>query len=184
MAWCVQRIAPGCWFNIKMSSYQYRKSHCGDKTVVRSSYLHNGISYTGKMTSLYIDSAPWAPTDHADWPSCVSTSKGWYNGACVIAGDRGRISRTLVLKICHACTLTIVLVLEFEVNWLIHSCSVKVGNYTKMVSRNAKWKYIWEMDTFSLPGNILCPIVARTQPKTGFKSINKRCCHCKPHQNT
>ena len=44
---------PGPWFNIKMSSYQYRKSHCGDKTVVRSSYLHNGISYTGKMGSLY-----------------------------------------------------------------------------------------------------------------------------------
>ena len=40
-------------FNIKMTSYWYRKSHCGDKTVVRSSYLHNGISYTGKMTSLY-----------------------------------------------------------------------------------------------------------------------------------
>ena len=36
-----------------MSSYQYRKSHCGDKTVVRWSYLHNGISYTGKMSSLY-----------------------------------------------------------------------------------------------------------------------------------
>ena len=36
-----------------MSSYQYRKSHCGDKTVVRSSYLHNGNSYSGKMTSLY-----------------------------------------------------------------------------------------------------------------------------------
>ena len=36
-----------------MSSYQYRKSHCGDKTVVRSSYLHNGIFYTGKMASLY-----------------------------------------------------------------------------------------------------------------------------------
>ena len=43
----------GPWFNIKMTSYQYRKSHCGDKTVVRSSYLHNGISYTGKMSSLY-----------------------------------------------------------------------------------------------------------------------------------
>ena len=40
-------------FNIKMSSYQYRKSHCGDKTVVRSSYLHNGISYTGKTATLY-----------------------------------------------------------------------------------------------------------------------------------
>ena len=46
-------LRSGLWFNIKMSSYQYRKSHCGDKTVVRSSYLHNGISYTGKRTSLY-----------------------------------------------------------------------------------------------------------------------------------
>ena len=44
---------PGPWFNIKMSSCQYRNSHCGDKTVVRSSYLRNGISYTGKMSSLY-----------------------------------------------------------------------------------------------------------------------------------
>ena len=44
---------PGTWFNIKMSSYQYRKSHCGDKTILRPSYLHNGISYTGKTTSLY-----------------------------------------------------------------------------------------------------------------------------------
>ena len=43
----------GPWFNIKMPSYQYRKSHCGDKTVVRSSYLYNGISYTGKMAFLY-----------------------------------------------------------------------------------------------------------------------------------
>ena len=41
------------WFNINMSSYQNMKSHCGNKTVVRSSYLHNGISYTGTMSSLY-----------------------------------------------------------------------------------------------------------------------------------
>ena len=47
------RLRSGAWFNIKMSSYQYRKSHCGDKTVVRSSYLHNEISYTGKMAPLY-----------------------------------------------------------------------------------------------------------------------------------
>ena len=45
-------------FSIKMSSYLYRKSHCGDKTVVRSSYLHNGISYTGKMSSLYWTRGP------------------------------------------------------------------------------------------------------------------------------
>ena len=43
----------GPWFKIKMPSYQYRKSHYGDKMVVRSSNLHNGISYTGKMASLY-----------------------------------------------------------------------------------------------------------------------------------
>ena len=35
----------GPWFNIKMSSYQYRKFNFGD--------LHNGISYVGKTTSLY-----------------------------------------------------------------------------------------------------------------------------------
>ena len=47
----ILNLTPGPWFNIKMSSYQYRKSHCGYKTIVRSSYLHNGISYTGKMIS-------------------------------------------------------------------------------------------------------------------------------------
>ena len=52
-AWTKKKANSGPWFNIKTSSYQYRKSHCGDKTVVRSSYLHTGISYTGKMTSLY-----------------------------------------------------------------------------------------------------------------------------------
>ena len=45
--------APGAWINIKIPSYQYRKSHCGDKTILRPSYLHNGISNTGKMLSLY-----------------------------------------------------------------------------------------------------------------------------------
>ena len=49
MAW----YRTGPWFNIKISSYQYRKPHCGDKTILRPSYLHNGISYTGKTTSLY-----------------------------------------------------------------------------------------------------------------------------------
>ena len=64
------RLWTGPRFRIKMSSYQYRKSHCWDKTVVRSSYLHNGISYICKAASLfwiaalftnayvYIDSAP------------------------------------------------------------------------------------------------------------------------------
>ena len=66
------RNVPGCGarFNIKMSSYQDRKSHCGDKTVVRSSYLHNGISYTGKMSSLYwIRAVAVMGCGHfGDWP--------------------------------------------------------------------------------------------------------------------
>ena len=43
------------WYLVqyKMLSYQYRKSHCGDKTILRPSYLHNGFSYAGKTTSLY-----------------------------------------------------------------------------------------------------------------------------------
>ena len=40
-------------FDTNESSYQYRKFQCGDKTILRPSYLHNGISYTHKMTSLY-----------------------------------------------------------------------------------------------------------------------------------
>ena len=36
-----------------MPFYQYRKSHFGKKTILRPSYLHNGISYAGKTTSLY-----------------------------------------------------------------------------------------------------------------------------------
>ena len=46
---------PRPWFNIKMSSYQYKKSHCGDKTVVRSSFLHNGICYILVRCHLYIE---------------------------------------------------------------------------------------------------------------------------------
>ena len=58
----------GGWFNKKIPSYQYRKSHCGDQTILRPSYLHNGISYTGKMTSLYWISVEWILQ--------------WYQGYC------------------------------------------------------------------------------------------------------
>ena len=44
---------PGSQFNIKMIPYQNRKSHCGDKMILRPSYLHNGISYTVEAASLY-----------------------------------------------------------------------------------------------------------------------------------
>ena len=51
---------PGPQYNIKMASYLYRKFHCGDKMILQPYYLHNGISYSGKMTFLfYIESGPW-----------------------------------------------------------------------------------------------------------------------------
>ena len=44
---------PGPWFNIKTSSHQCWKSHCGDKTILRPSYLHIGNSYSSNIASLY-----------------------------------------------------------------------------------------------------------------------------------
>ena len=37
----------------KYAILPYRKFHCGDETILRPSYFHNGIAYTGKMTFLY-----------------------------------------------------------------------------------------------------------------------------------
>ena len=59
--WCVhwsirsylQWCSSGSWFDIKMKCYQYKNSHCGDKTIFRPSYLHNEFSYTSKMTPLF-----------------------------------------------------------------------------------------------------------------------------------
>ena len=36
-----------------MLSNEYRNSHCADKTVVKPSYLHKGIPYTSRITSLH-----------------------------------------------------------------------------------------------------------------------------------
>ena len=75
--------------------YQYRKSHCGDKTIWRPSYLHNGISYTGKMTSLYwigaqdtiLQPPTWSSTLHHPHESHqdlhintkdIDTNTNWY----------------------------------------------------------------------------------------------------------
>ena len=68
------RQEPGPQFNIKMTSYQYRKSHCGDKTVVRLSYLHKGISYTGK-TSLYWTWAPFILHSQYHCCSCPGNAR-------------------------------------------------------------------------------------------------------------
>ena len=100
----IGKLKPGGWINIKMPSYQYRKYHCGDKTILWPSYLHNGISYTGKTTPLYwigalewvhapkilqwnslknsnlliqeniFDNVLWKMSDILFWPQCVNES--------------------------------------------------------------------------------------------------------------
>ena len=51
------RQCPGPWFNIKMTSYQYRKSDCGDKTVVISIMRFPILV----RCHLYIESGPCPP---------------------------------------------------------------------------------------------------------------------------
>ena len=50
-------LKPEPRFNIKVTSYQCRKSHCGDKTILRPSYLHNEISILVRW-HLYIELGP------------------------------------------------------------------------------------------------------------------------------
>ena len=86
-------------FNIKMSSYHYRKSHYGDKTVVRSSYLHNEISYTGKTTSLY-----W--TSNGSW--CMGIKGEMSGTVCVTFTWDMYIYIWVVYSLCFFCCLFII----------------------------------------------------------------------------
>ena len=96
---CCQ-AAPGGRFNKKISSYQHKKSHCGDKTILRPSYLHNGISYTDKMTSLY-----WIRAQDINWSSesrirtDVDPSSMW------LCGTHLRLisHKVLQISICKMC---------------------------------------------------------------------------------
>ena len=55
----------GPWsFNIKMSSYQYKKAHCADNMVIRLSFLHD-INSILRRKHLYIGPDPW-------WPRCFN----------------------------------------------------------------------------------------------------------------
>ena len=60
----------------KMLSYQYRKSHCEDKTVVRLFYLHNGNLYMGKTTFLFWIS-PQISQNNGHNIICIYISVSW-----------------------------------------------------------------------------------------------------------
>ena len=57
----IGKMASLCWndplglieYKDAILAVLYKKTHCGDKTILRPSYLHNGISFIGKTTSLY-----------------------------------------------------------------------------------------------------------------------------------
>ena len=78
-------------FNIKMPSYQYRKSHCGDKTILRPSYLHNGISYTGKTTYLYWIRAQGISSNSTDLVSPEYCGSRWLHMLLGHMDEQGRI---------------------------------------------------------------------------------------------
>ena len=44
----------GGWFNMKMPSHQHRKFHCGDKAILRPSYLHMCLQRYKEWTHLFI----------------------------------------------------------------------------------------------------------------------------------
>ena len=58
-----------------VSSYQYKKFHCGNKTILRPSYLHNGISYTGKIDIFILNRGPVSQA-----PLCLVTTNPFKTG--------------------------------------------------------------------------------------------------------
>ena len=67
----------GCFRITKIPYHQYKKSHFGDKTIIRLSYLHNGIYmyYTGKKCYLYKpgnDALSWMMYHDIIHPWCIN----------------------------------------------------------------------------------------------------------------
>ena len=132
----------------KMSSYQYRKSHCGDKTVVRSSYLHNGISYTGKMSYLYWIGALvyWEPFS---WLTSVGTNRN-----TVIRLGRSRIGLDVLnlheagvgLKVgLQSSVVTIINATHYSYRTTMHTfhhCNTHAHFHANAIMQNWSWEMI------------------------------------------
>ena len=75
---------PGGWYNTKISSYQYKKDYCENKTILPHSYFHGRIYSTDKKASLYWIS-PWCwllMTRHgllAVFCKCITLKVFWIN---------------------------------------------------------------------------------------------------------
>ena len=117
--------------SIKMTSYHFRKSHFGDKMIVRPFYLHNNISYTGKITSLYWITAlnPWTCITHPrtateqKWhkyhPAAPDLQMWWifHVGSCPSCYTRQRLLRRGVVST-KLLTHFIVIIRQNLPNWI------------------------------------------------------------------
>ena len=125
---------PGSRFNIKMISYPYRKSHCGDLTTVLSpqfNFLHN----IGETTSLYWIgpcSSSRAPYDTDVWVwkswSCTSTARGCLMWLLWNPGSR-EVSGVIILKMVRC--------------WLrIRGCWIQFGAEILWTARSSTWEQL------------------------------------------
>ena len=107
-----------------MWDYQYRISHCGEKTILWLSYLHSMISYISKMTSLY-----W--TSNGSW--CIGI-KGEMSGTVCVTFTWDiyiYIYIWVVYSFCLFCCLFII------VTWWYIWCIVW------QVSSKRKYRHVW-----------------------------------------
>ena len=105
--WCSYYPCPGSWFNIKMTSYQYRESHCGFLILIRwHLFIESGpgsqMNYVSKRNPL-VSSKVWPVIPHTS--GCqLGTAHDRNN---YIAGYEAIISPLLTDKSCGSFQSTI-----------------------------------------------------------------------------
>ena len=80
---------PGPQFNIKMTFYLYRKSHCGDKTILRPPYLYTMGFHILARWYLYIESGP------CRWHGPIQALR--HEQACRLTAQSGLPSSHLIM---------------------------------------------------------------------------------------
>ena len=130
--------------NIKITYYQNTTSYCGGKTILWPSYLHNGISYNSKITSLY-------------WIGAM-LSKGMLNAAIIhsigsLFEDRwvihvsGYLSWFIMILVLGRCQ-------QNNASWELWTKDISIKFYSKP-KHYIRW---------NISGHVVCDV-----PATGFK---------------
>ena len=94
------------WFNINMTSYQYRNSHCGDKMILRPRYLQNGGMTLRMLAILKKLSRLW-PNFFTITSSLIHVMKT----VIMIVGLR---------KKCPATVMTMMYFIQSDDNWYVY----------------------------------------------------------------